>query len=405
MGKAVFSWTTALLVLLTAGCTVSHQPAADDPAQSALVRLSPDRFPDFGDAMAFDGLAYAIEQSQRYLSRLPSDTAFRFGPDTYTAQHLKASLSRFLDLIEARPDPAVFRQQIADAFRVYQSPGGPNTEKVLFTGYYEPVLSGSPIRTETHRHPLYACPDDLVEIDLSLFSDRYAGQKIVGRLDGRSAVPYYDRQQIVDQNRLAGKAKVLAWVRDPVNLFFLHIQGSGRVVMSDGSTLNVHYAGANGKPYRSIGRRLIDRGAVRPEAMSMQAIRRWLRQHPEEMDETLNHNPSYVFFETVEAGPLGCINVLLTPGRSVATDRRLFPMSALAYVTIRQPLIDGDGKIQSWHHLDRFVLNQDTGGAIRGPGRADLFFGGGPYAETAAGHLKHDGDLFFLVLRPENKTD
>lgn len=405
MGKRAFGWASALLALLAAGCTVPLQPVPDDTAQSALVRLAPEAFPDFGDAMAFDGLSYAIGQSQRYLSRLPADTPFSFGPDTYSAQHLQASLSRFLDLIKAQPDPVTLQRQIATEYRVYKSPGRSSTAKVLFTGYYEPVLSGSPIRTETHRHPLYARPDDLVEIDLSRFSDRYAGQRIVGRLEGRSVVPYYDRQQIDDQDRLAGKAQILAWIRDPVNLFFLHIQGSGRVVMSDGTTLSVHYAGANGKPYRSIGRLLIDRGAVRPEEMSMQAIRGWLRQHPEEMAETLNHNPSYVFFETVETGPLGCINVLLTPGRSVATDRRLFPMSALAYVTISQPLIDGAGKIQSWHRLDRFALNQDTGGAIRGPGRADLFFGGGPYAETAAGHLKQEGDLFFLVLRPENEPD
>ena len=326
-------------------------------------------------------------------------------PTPIAPQHLKNSLTRFLDIIETRPDPAALRRQLSAEYRVYQSPGRSESGQVLFTGYYEPVLSGSRVRSATHRYPVYARPDDLVEIDLNRFSDRYDDKRIVGRLAGRSVVPYYDRQQIDHQGVLAGRAQVLAWVRDPVNLFFLHIQGSGRVLMSDKTSLNLHYACSNGRPYRSIGRLLMERGAISREAMSMQAIRQWLVGHPEQMTDIFNHNPSYVFFEAVETGPLGCIDVLLTPGRSVATDRRLFPMSALAYVTIRQPLMDGDGKIQSWHRLDRFVLNQDTGGAIRGPGRADLFFGGGPYAEIAAGHLKHDGDLFFLVLRPANGPD
>lgn len=391
--------TAALLVMLVVGCAAP--PGGPKPVDSpALQRLAPASFPEFADDMALDGLTHAVGQSLRYLESLPSDTPFAFGPDTYTAQHLKASLDRFLSLVRTQPNAEALQSRLAAEFRVYKAAGREKTKKVLFTGYYEPVLSGASAPTATHRYPVYQRPDDLVEADLARFSDRYPRERIIGRLEGQALVPYYDREQIDTLGVLAGRARVLAWVRDPVNLFFLHIQGSGRIVMTDGTTLNVHYSGKNGRPYRSIGRLLIDSGEIPADQMSMQAIRRWLQRHSDRRDEILNANPSYVFFESVDTGPLGCLNVVLTPGRSVATDRRVFPMAALAYASVQKPLIDGDGTIRSWRRLHRFVLNQDTGGAIRGPGRADLFFGGGRYAEMAAGHLQHDGDLYFLVLDP-----
>jgi peptidoglycan lytic transglycosylase A len=350
--------------------------------------------------MGFDGLAHSIGQSLAYLKTLPSNRPFKYGADAYTADHLRRSMTQFLSFLESRPDASTLNRHINRHYRVYRSPGGPDTGRVLFTGYYEPILAGSPVRTDIFRFPIYGLPDDLVEIDLSLFSQRYKGERIVGRYNGRTLVPYHDRRQIDEAGAIATQARVLAWVRDPIDLFFLHIQGSGRVVMNDGTTVNVLYHGKNGRPYRSIGKLLIDRGAIAREKMSMQAIRAYLAAHPQSVSEIFNFNPSYVFFRSAREGPVGCIGVELTPGRSVATDRRIFPMAALAYVAAQQPLVDGAGEIRTWNKLNRFVLNQDTGGAIRGTGRADLFFGSGPYAETAAGHLKHAGDLFFLVLRP-----
>ena len=200
---------------------------------------------------------------------------------------------------------------------------------------------------------------------------------------------------------LAESARALAWVRDPVDLFFLHIQGSGKIFLDSGRVLNVHYHTTNGRPYRSIGKFLIDSGAIPRPQMSMQAIRRYLRAHPESVDAVLNGNPSYVFFKLEKDGPLGSLEVKLTPGRSIATDRRLFPAAALCFIETRKPLIDAAGQIRRWTALNRFVLNQDTGGAIRGPGRADLFWGNGRYAELAAGHMQHPGVMYFLVLKPD----
>jgi len=175
------------------------------------------------------------------------------------------------------------------------------------------------------------------------------------------------------------------------------------VRLSDGSCFQVSYAQSNGRAYRSIGKLLIDSGRATREELSMQGIKRYLRERPEEIREILNHNESYVFFRIVEEGPVGSIGVALTGGRSIATDPALFPRGALAFLKTRKPVIGPDGGIRSWVPFSRFVLNQDTGGAITGAGRADLFFGRGIEAEIAAGHLKEEGELYFLVLKDKTK--
>jgi membrane-bound lytic murein transglycosylase A len=239
----------------------------------------------------------------------------------------------------------------------------------------------------------------LITIDLSLFHEKFKGERIIGRFTDQTVVPYYDRSEIEADNFLKDKAEVLAWAKDPVDVFFLQIQGSGKVQLENGEVFNVHYQTTNGRPYRSIGKLLIDQEKISVAEMSMQKIREYLRNHPDEIETVLNYNPSYVFFEIEPNGPLGNINVQLTPGRSIALDRRIFPPAALTFIETEKPFIDDTGQIQSWQRLSRFALNQDTGGAIKGPGRADLFWGNGSYAEIAAGHLKHTGKLYFLVLK------
>jgi membrane-bound lytic murein transglycosylase A len=172
-------------------------------------------------------------------------------------------------------------------------------------------------------------------------------------------------------------------------------------MLAQGGHLNVHYHVVNGHPYRSIGRMLIDEGKITKEEMSMQKIRSYLKEHPGEVDRVLNYNPSYVFFKLEEEGPVGFLQVKLTPVRSIALDRRLFPPAALAFIETERPELDHYGEIFEWRDLKAFVLNQDTGGAIRGPGRADLFWGNGHYAEVAAGYMQHPGRLYFLVLKPD----
>ena len=387
----------AAIAALIAGCPA---PIKKAPKELALVRKSGFSYPNFTDDLEFEGLEYSILKSMAYLQKVPADRIYQFGPDQYDAAHLLQSLEQFMDFIRTNPSNRDLQKFIRSNYLVYQSAGRDQDGEVLFTGYYEPHLNGRLQPDDEFRFPIYALPEDLIKIDLSDFDEKYAGESIVGRYTGETVVPYYDRREIDEQNVLADKAQPLAWIKDPVDVFFLQIQGSGKIFLDTGEVINVHYNGSNGRPYRSIGKLLIDEQKIPQEEMSMQKIRSYLHEHPEEMAPVLNHNPSYVFFKLEPEGPLGYLNVLLTPGRSVALDRRIFPPAALAFIQTKKPVVDSAGQIDSWADCSRFVLNQDTGGAIRGPGRADLFWGSGPYAEIAAGHSAHRGKLFFLILKP-----
>ena len=346
-------------------------------------------------------MAHSILKSLDYLQRVPADRIYAFGEDRFTAAHLAKSLHHFLDFIRSGPSGKELQKFIRSNYIVYQSAGRNSEGEVLFTGYYEPHLSGRLQPNEEFRFPLYTLPADLMKIDLSAFHEKYKGESIVGRYTGQTVVPYYERREIDQESALVGKAEPLVWLKDAVDAFFLQIQGSGKIFLDTGDVINVHYHGTNGRPYRAIGTLLIEEQKIPREEMSMQKIRSYLQAHPEEMETVFNYNPSYVFFKLESEGPLGNINVLLTPGRSIALDRRIFPPAALAYIQTQKPVVDSTGQIDRWVDCQRFVLNQDTGGAIRGPGRADLFWGNGPYAEIAAGHLQHTGTFYFLILKPD----
>jgi membrane-bound lytic murein transglycosylase A len=334
---------------------------------------------------------------------MPDTKKYSFGKDEYLTPHMIYSLEAFLSFVQKNPAPRRLQAYIEDNYRVYKSVGAGKPGRVLFTGYYEPILNGRAEQSDTHRYPIYARPDDHVSVNLSMFSDKYKGKTLIGRHSEHKIVPYYDRKEIEEGGALKGKAAPLAWLDDPVDLFFLQIQGSGKVYLDTGQMLNVHYHTSNGHPYRSIGKLLIDEGKIPRSEMSMQAIRAYLKNNPDEVQRILNYNPSYVFFKIEPEGPIGYLSVRLTPGRSIALDRRIFPPAALAFISTRQPLISGGNEIDQWVDFSGFALNQDTGGAIRGTGRADVFWGNGPYAEIAAGHLQHHGTLFFLVLKPETE--
>lgn len=395
--KFALIWTVALAVLLS-GCPAPMKKPAEE---EALVRRARFSYPDFDDDLELVGLEHSILKSLEYLERVPADRTFSFGEDRFDTAHMIKSLQHFLDFIRTNPSDRELENFIRSDYIVYQSIGRNQRGEVLFTGYYEPHLSGRLDRNEKFSYPIYALPTDLIKIDLSPFSEKYKGQSIVGRYTDRTVVPYFERREIEEENALIGRAEPLVWVKNPVDVFFLQIQGSGKIFLDSGDVINVHYHGSNGRPYRSIGALLIEEQKIPREEMSMQRIRSYLQAHPEEMASVFNYNPSYVFFKIEPEGPLGSLNVLLTPGRSVALDRRLFPHAALAFIQTQKPVVNSAGQIDRWVDCMRFVLNQDTGGAIRGPGRADLFWGNGPYAEIAAGHLAHVGELYFLILKPD----
>ncbi|MEQ9641642.1 MAG: murein transglycosylase A [Alphaproteobacteria bacterium] len=264
----------------------------------------------------------------------------------------------------------------------------PTTGKGLFTGYYEPLLRGSRTADATYRVPLHKRPDDMITADLGKFRDELKGKRVTGRVKGGELVPYYSRAEIGD-GALDGRGLELVWVDDPVDAFFLQIQGSGVVALPDGTTMRVGYAAQNGHPYFAIGRELIRRNAVPRERMSMQAIRAWLAANPDEGDKVMRMNPSYVFFrENTAAGAIGAQGVVLTPDRSLAVDRRIYPMGVPIWL---------DTKLPDDQPLRRLMLAQDTGGAIRGPVRGDVFFGAGDAAGALAGRMKQAGDWYLLL--------
>jgi len=375
------------------------------PEPAALIKLSSSEHPVFIDDTYYENLEECVRESLSYLKKRPGDTKFKFGHDVYEKDHMVNSLVKFLEFIEKKPSADELRNYIDENYYIYRSSGSNGSGDVLFTGYYEPFLEGSLLKSETYKHPVYGTPPDLISIDLSLFSPKYLGEKITGRYTGQTVVPYYDRKEIETEGMLDGKAPVLVWVKDLVDLFFLQIQGSGKIFLDNGETINIHYHTENGHPYKSIGALLIQKEIIPQSEMSMQKIRAYIDSNPEEAQEIMNYNPSYIFFKTEKNGPLGYLGVKLTPERSVALDRRIFPLAGLAYIETVKPEVNENGEITGWIKNNKFVLNQDTGGAIRGPGRADIFWGNGKYAETAAGHMKHKGRLYFLILKPDISND
>lgn len=269
----------------------------------------------------------------------------------------------------------------------------------LFTGYYEPELKGSLIREGPYQTPLHGRPADLVSVDLGAFRDHLKGERIAGRVvDGR-LVPYEPRAALADGEVAA--AEPLLYVDDPVDAFFLHIQGSGRVRLTDGRVMRLGYAAQNGHVYTAIGRTLVERGALTRDTVSMQSIRAWLAAHPEAGREVMNENRSYIFFTMAEigandTGPLGSLGVGLTPEASLAIDRRHIALGVPVFLSGTAPS-GPDGREEPFHRL---MVAQDTGGAIRGAIRGDVFWGFGPRAAEIAGRMQHPGELTVLLPAP-----
>ncbi|HEY4115912.1 MAG TPA: murein transglycosylase A [Rhizomicrobium sp.] len=273
----------------------------------------------------------------------------------------------------------------------------PDGGAALFTGYYEPELDASRTQGGAYKTPIYAAPPNLVSVDLGAFRGKYAGEHLEGCLAGHKLLPCASRAQI-DAHGLAN-APVLLYAKDPISVFFLHIQGSGRVKLADGTMLRIAYDGQNGRPYTAIGHTLIERGLLPREGMSMQAIRAWMKTHPALARNVMESDKSYVFFKEEPIGDAalgspGSEGVPLTPGASLAVDTRLHPLGVPVYVAATRPDADPAKPDRAF---DALLIAQDTGGAIRGPARGDVFWGFGPDAESIAGRMKSTGRMFVLL--------
>jgi membrane-bound lytic murein transglycosylase A len=291
-------------------------------------------------------------------------------------------------------DDVAARQYFESSFVPYSLVSPEGSETGLITGYYEPVIPASRIRSASHRYPIYGLPPDLIVVDLAATNPELRNARLRGRLEGRRLIPYYSRAEIESQ-AARFSAPVIAWTADPVELFFLQIQGSGQIEFQGGERVRVAYADQNGHPYRSLGRYLVERGELPLEQASMQGIKAWAAANPARLQEALNHNASYVFFseQPANGSPVGALGVPLSAQYSIAVDRRFVPLGAPVFLATTFPLSEVP--------LERLMSAQDVGGAIRGAVRADVFWGSGPEAGALAGRMRQQGRIWLLWPRGE----
>jgi membrane-bound lytic murein transglycosylase A len=299
-------------------------------------------------------------------------------------------------------DSAAQRTFFEENFLPYQVSNPDGSNQGLITGYYEPLLRGAKQRSAKYRYPLYGMPDDLLIIDLASVYPELKSMRLRGRLQGNRVVPYFSRAEI-EHGDAPVKGKELFWVDDPIELFFLQIQGSGKIRLDSGETLSIGYAEQNGYPYKSIGKLLVERGELTLEKASLQGISNWAKQNPDKVRKLLDENASYVFFRELPnnlTGPLGALGVPLTAGRSIAIDPRTTPLGAPVFLATTWPNTE--------RPLNRLMVAQDTGGAIRGAVRADFFWGFGSEAGGFAGSMRQRGKMWVLwpkdVPLPQNGT-
>lgn len=387
--------TLVAIAVLAALVACERREAEAPPEPEPQLVLTPVAFEDLPGWGEDDlgGVLAAFLRSCDRLDPQPDERAMGGSPFAGTVADWRLPCTAARDLAPVA-DTELTRAFLRDWFQPYAAADHERREG-LFTGYYEPLLLGAREPDERFSVPLYQRPEDLVSVDLGEFDAELAGRRLVGRLDGGRLRPFPSRAEI-DEGALAGRDLELVWVDDVIDAFFLHIQGSGQVALPNGGRMRVGYADQNGHPYRAIGRDLMELGELERDEVSLQSIRAWLEANPERAFELMHRNPSYIFFRELaelaeEDGPLGAQGAPLTPLRSLAVDRRFVPYGAPVWLDTTAPYPDGEAPFR------RLMIAQDTGGAIRGPVRGDVFWGAGEDAEWIAGHMRHPGRYYLLL--------
>ncbi len=369
----------------TPECVCPAQPS--EPAKPAEVKPEPIKVPDYGllkpadwqelDAIAKDDVTKAWP-------------AWKLGCTSLKVKPAWQAVCNEADKLES-PTKAAIVDYFKKNFTVYRTTNLDGSNTGLITGYYEPVIKGSRTKNDKFRFPLYTRPDDLITVELASLFPELANKRVRGRVVGTKLIPYYNRSEIEAENSpLQGREFV--WVDDQIDLFFLQIQGSGMVHLDNGEKMHVGYADQNGQSYQSIGRLLIDKGELTADKASMQGIKDWARSNPTKLRELLNSNPSYVFFRELPAGlpgPIGALGAPILAERVVAIDPRFVPLGAPIFLSTNLP--------NSNKPLNRLMMAQDTGGAIKGGVRADFFWGAGAEAGKSAGSMKQSGKIWVLL--------
>ncbi len=354
---------TVTIFLLFTGCSVKyeHKPHI---SQANLQEVSWEQLPNFEQ----DNLLKALAVFQKGCTR---------------AQNFENLQKTCEDALESSSPQEFFKSN----FTPYLLLGNDGEKEGLITGYYEPILKGSLTKSEKYPYPIYQKPHDIVTIDLSDQYEELAEYRLRGRVIGNRVIPYSSREQI--ENSEDDALVPICFVEDKVERFFMQIQGSGKVKLEDGTILNVGYAEQNGWPYYAIGRKLIEDGHIPQEDISLQSIKGWLEQNPKRVDEILNLNQSYIFFQKSEKGATGSLGVELVANRNLAVDRKYIPLGFPVFIDTTNPLDNTP--------IQQLMVAADTGGAIKGEIRADFFFGTGEVAKELAGKMKQKGKLFILI--------
>jgi len=398
VGEALFNRLAGLtilplLCLTLAGC--GYLPSSWRPAalssEPHLVALDAESCRAvLRDDAPVASLRQAAARSAEYLHRLPQDRLLPVLGRQVAAGELLPLLTALADATAAEND---WSQRLCGQFRLYRADV---PQPLMVTGYYEPQLAASRRRTERFRYPVYRVPADLVDVDLGRFCPACRSRVTQGRVQNGKLVPYYSRAEI-EAGALADHDYEIAWLDDPVEAFFLHVQGSAELRFEDGVHMQISYSGSNGRQYTSLGRVLVEQGKMSRDHVSLQALKDYLRAHPNEQAALMARNERYIFFRTVAVGPVGSLGVPLTAGRSIAADTSVYPAGGLAFLRIsRRHAASGDSDAPL---VSRFAVIQDTGTAITGPSRLDVFWGTGPAAEAIAGDMHNRGNLYVVLPR------
>ncbi len=382
--------------LLLPGCQeITEPPIPPDyarplpPGELALRQLTdPARYPDFSQGFFHRArLGRAIRRSLDYLASPSSESHFPYGDITHA--RAVASLRRFNDILQQTNTPQELQQRVLAEYDVYQSVGYDGQGVVFFTGYYTPIFDGRAERSAKFRYPLYRLPADL-------------GKDADGRTLGRKAAdgsytPYPTRREIEAGKLLAGQE--IAWLSDPFEAYVVSVQGSARLRLEDGTLWELGYAGNNGHDYTAVGHLLVNDGHIKPDDLSLQAMIDFFHDHPELIDYYCQQNDRFVFFQETSGGPYGSIGVPVTAMRTIATDKEVYPRACLAFISA--PLPQRTRRGVEIRPYAGFALDQDTGGAIRAPGRCDMYMGVGDEAADLAGRARAEGKLYYIFVKQE----
>ena len=356
------------------------------PGEWGLVKLDPKDYPDMRSAFNDkEGLERAVDKSLQYMHAPSSHRFFPSGPITHS--QVVASLEDIKKLLNTLPNGDAFQQQLLARYDVYESKGYNRKGDVWFTAYYTPIYYGSKVPTPEYRYPVYSRPNDLI-------SDSVTGEIKGQRLPDGSMRPYPTRKEIVAGNLLRGLE--LAYFKDPLEPYIIQVQGSAKVIQPDGKELFIGYAGKNGGEYRGLGAELVKDGKIEKKKLSFPAVINYFKQHPAELNDYVMRNDSFAFLKEYDPKewPSGSLGVQVTPQRSLATDKSIFQRAALTFITAEKP--DQTGAVTPYRG---FLLDQDTGGAIRAAGRADIYLGIGEKAGLDAGKVYNKGHLYYLFLK------